>query len=99
MNQTIAGNHCGFVNAEWATLIICDAAARFFDDERAGGDVPRLKSFFPKPIKAARGNVSEIEGSRAVAPDALRVHDEIREVARELISLAHVVRETCAEQG
>src|ERR1051326_1297481 len=99
MNQAIAGDDRGFVNVERAALIIGDAPARFFDDQRARGDVPWFKSFFPKPIEAARGYVSEIERGRAVAPHTLRVHDEIREVSRELISFTHIVGKTGAEQS
>src|SRR5687767_2403272 len=44
-----------------------DAAARFFDDEPAGGDVPWLQVLFPERLEAPRRHVTEIERRGAEA--------------------------------
>ncbi len=57
-----------------------------------------MQSFFPKAVETTTGHISEVERSRSVATHRLRIHDEVREVPRELAAFAHVVGETCAEE-
>ena len=51
-----------------------DHPAGLLDDQRAGGDVPRVQMLFPEPVEAAGRDVAEIERrrSRAGEPRALR---------------------------
>ena len=59
-----------------------------------GSDVPRTQSVFPKSIETSTRNIRQIERRRTIAPDCLRIHREVREVAREVGTFANVVRKT-----
>src|SRR5205085_4163471 len=95
MYETIAGHDRRRVDARRCVVVARDAPARLFDDDDGGGHVPRLQALFVKALEATTCDVSHIERRRAVAPDALCAHDEVDEVAREIVALAHVVREAC----
>ena len=49
-----------------------DAAAGLLDDQRAGGDVPRLEVLLPEAVEPARGDVAEVERGRPQPPHRAR---------------------------
>src|SRR2546428_8291182 len=75
-----------------------DAAPGLFDHQRGRGHVPRMQPFLPEPVEPSASHVSQIERRRTVAAHGLRVHDEVRKMARKFSPLAYVVGKTGAEQ-
>src|SRR5205085_5697441 len=98
MYETIAGHDRRRVDARCCAVVARDAPARLFDDDDGCGHIPRLQALFVKALKATTGDVSHIERRRAVAADALRGHDEVDEVAREIVALAHVIWKAGADE-
>src|SRR5690349_16242510 len=98
MHQSITGEDRWRVNVERRIIIVRDAAAGFFNDQHARSYVPGLQTLFPKTVKAARRDVSQIECGSSVASHSLRVHDEAGKVPREFAALSHIVRKTGTKQ-
>ena len=59
-----------------------DAAARLLDDQRAGGDVPRLEVLFPERVEAAGRDVAQIERRRPEPAHRARAAEERAEQRR-----------------
>ena len=56
------------------------SSAGFLDQEHAGQYVPGLEAFLPEAVDATRGQVAQVEGGRAVAPDRAGVaHEAVEE--------------------
>ena len=49
---------------------VADAAPRLDDEQRAGGDVPRIEAHLPEAVEPARGDVGEVERAGARPPNA-----------------------------
>src|ERR687891_2192951 len=76
-----------------------DPTTRLLDDQRTGGDVPRLEAELEEAVEAPARDVGEIERRAAEAPNALGALDEpVEQPERRLRPLTHVVRETGAEE-
>src|SRR6476660_5517753 len=61
-----------------------DPAARFGDDERSAGNVPRFQIALPEPIEATRGDIAEIDRRGAQPADGARTPDEFAEQPHDL---------------
>ena len=64
--------------AKGAAAIVGDAAAGLGDEERAGGDVPRLELHLPVAVHPAGGDEAEVERGGADAAQALRLRVDAR---------------------
>ena len=70
-------------------------AARFGDDQRAGGDVPGLEARLPESVQPSGGDVAQVDRRRAKPPHRARHADEVPEQTDDLVDAAvDVVRET-----
>src|ERR1051325_3176581 len=80
VDQAVGGERLLAVDGEFAAGKIRDDAAGLGDDERAGGDVPRLELQFPEAVEASRGDIAEIERGGTGAADALRAARHAAEI-------------------
>src|SRR5215472_11810882 len=61
---------------------IADITAGLADQQESGGDVPGLEAELPEPVKAAGGDIGEVEGGRAHSPHAAgSTHDRRQRIA------------------
>src|SRR5690242_10772689 len=84
---------------ECCAFHVAHVAARLFDNQRAGGDIPLLEAEFPKTVDAAAGDVGEVERRRTGAAHALHPrHEGLPE--REVVAppFAAVVRKAGSQQ-
>src|SRR5262249_54510078 len=72
VDAAVGGQDLAGVAGKGLAAIAGDAPARFGDQERAGGDVPRLDLELPIAVHPAGGDEAEVERGRAHAPEALR---------------------------
>ena len=72
VDQAVGGADSGLRPAVPAGQV-GDAAAGFLQDQRAGGDVVKVKGELPVAVKPPRGDVAEIQRGGAVAADALNL--------------------------
>ena len=87
------------VEAQRFAGVAGDASARLTHDQRTRCDVPWRQTAFPHAVEAAHGDVAQVQGRGAVAPDALCAHEELMEQRQvPFRELAHVVGETRHEQ-
>ena len=62
-----------------AAVEVGDDAARFFDQQRAGGDVPWREAELEEAVEDAGGGVGEVESGGAAAADAPRLEEDVAE--------------------
>ncbi len=99
VERAVAGEDLAAVEAELAAVEGRDPAARLAHDERARGHVPGREAALPEAVEAPAGEVAQVEGGRAVAPDGLRAHQERLEQGQHALrALAHVVGEARHQQ-
>ena len=65
-----AGEIFAALEAAVGAAVIGDEAARFLDQQHAGGRVPDVEVVFPEAVEPAGGDPGEIERRRAEAADA-----------------------------
>ena len=71
MDGRTGGDHGAVVKVEGLAGEAGDAAARFLDEEHAGGEVPGREADVPEAVVAAGRDVGELEGGGGAAPDAV----------------------------
>src|SRR5262245_53527581 len=76
VDVTVVGDDLPAVGIEGFVDVGRRRAAGFDDHETAGGEVPGLERSFPETVEAAAGDVTEVEGSGAVAAGPLRGIEE-----------------------
>src|SRR5215475_13392359 len=82
------------------TLEVGQVATSLTHQQHAGGDVPGLQSFFPKAVKPASRDISQIQGSSAPAADTGRFAHHDTELAIEALAIAMAPeRDAGANQG
>src|SRR5262245_66653146 len=73
--------------------------ARLLDEQVARGDVPGMELELPEPVEAARGDITQVERSAAVAAQPSHPLHERREVIEVvLVAAVDVVGEPRGEQ-
>src|SRR5688572_512748 len=94
-----AGDFARFEEAGLAAQV-ADESARFLDEKRAGGHVPRRQSKLPERIEPAARHVGKVErrGARAAHARAL-LHDVLQLVRIKIDARAFAEREAGADQG
>src|SRR6185503_4954483 len=73
------------VAAEGAAAIVGDAPARLGDEERAGGDVPRLDLQLPVAVHPAGGDEAQVERGGADATQPLRLWVDARPLGEVVV--------------
>src|SRR3990172_9256448 len=53
VDPAVGGDEMALLGREWRSVHAGDPSARLLDDERAGGDVPRLQVLLPEPFESA----------------------------------------------
>ncbi len=86
------------VDAERRTVVIRNRSARLFDQQLAGRHVPRVQSFFPKPVEPPAGDVRHVDRRRTVAPNAARTKQKFLQAARKMRNAFEIVRKTGDDQ-
>ena len=99
VDASVRGNDLTGARSERRLRRMRTRPAGLLDDQRAAGDVPRLKPLLPEPVEPAGRDVAEIDRRRTEPPHGARAADERREQADDLVARAvHVVGKAGDEQ-
>ena len=77
VDQTVRRQHLPAVEPEWAAGEVRHLAARFLEQQDAGGGVPGIQVELPESFIAAAGHVGQVERGRAGAPHSMRAQGEL----------------------
>src|SRR4051812_13430019 len=91
MHDAVRSERLFALDGEFSAGEVRDDTAGLGDDERAGGDVPRLELQLPEAVEAPGGDVAEVEGGGAGAADALRAARHAAEIFQIVVGVLAVV--------
>ena len=66
---------------------VTDATPGFFDDQKSGCNVPGMELEFPVGVESPSSDITQVEGSAAIATNSARSLDDVAE-ALEIVVFA-----------
>src|SRR5207245_2864420 len=90
MDEPVRGQDLAAGKLKGAAVHVCDDATSFFDQQGAGGGVPRIERELPKPVHATGGDITEIQRGGASAAHSMRAQSDLMVVVDVRILVALV---------
>src|SRR5438270_4777464 len=92
VQETVRGKDVGTPRVEGCAIHVRNATARFGNNQRAGGHIPRLQITLPETVHPSCGDVTQIDRRGSEAPHGSGLPDEGAKQPDDLLDAAmHVV--------